>query len=172
MWWCVDDQELGFQTTKRSDMCCAEVKGRLYADCQEWFSGSEKVWYEQCYPARESFADAHESCFQAAYRSNMGNTVLQGCQLPNSQQLCFQAAKRSDMSSAILQVGRFADAQESLLKVGNVHIWLVPSFKLFDLLMFRYCVLILQNVQIFAVPKWKGVYLPIVRNGVCSLRNG
>ncbi len=42
---------------------------------------------------------------------------------------------------------------------------------MFDLLMFRNSVFKLQNVQIWAVPTCKGVYLLIVRNGIFRLRN-
>ena len=31
-----DVQEFCFQTAKRSDMVCAELQGRVLADCQEW----------------------------------------------------------------------------------------------------------------------------------------
>ena len=42
----------------------------------------------------------------------MGNAVLYGSRLANSQESHFQAVKRIDMSIAILQEAIYADAQE------------------------------------------------------------
>ena len=44
-----------------------------------------------------------------------------------------------------------------VLRLGNIHIWVVPPFYVVDLQMFNKCVLNLKNVQIWTVPNCSGV---------------
>ena len=66
------------------------------------------------------YADAQESRFQPAKRSNTGFAVLQGGRFPISHESCFQTVKRSYMGSVVLRGGQFADSQEWHLRPRNV----------------------------------------------------
>ena len=59
----------------------------------------------ECPPASVSFADAQESLFQVAKRSNVGSTIMKGLRFADSQESRFQASKRSNMCSAVLVDG-------------------------------------------------------------------
>ena len=48
------------------------------------------------------FADAQESLFQVAKRSNVGSTVMKGLRFADSQESRFQASKRSNVGCAAL----------------------------------------------------------------------
>ena len=69
--------------------------------------------------------------------------------------------KRSGMGIAVMKGLRFADTQESCFEVANIHIWVVSTRYVVDLLMFRNSVFILQNGRIWAVSNCKG--------SICSL---
>ena len=99
----------------------------------------------------------------------MSSAVPQGDRTVDAQESRFQVAKHSDMGIAVMIGLRFADNQEWGLRLGNVHILVVPPCYVVDLLKFMNCVLNLRNVQIWAVPKSKGVYLWIVRNVIFRL---
>ena len=81
---------------------------------------------------------------RVAKRSNVGSDLIKGLRFSDSQESRFEVWKRSYMASAVMHIWRFANVQELLF--------------------------ILQTVQEWTVPYWKGVYSLIVRNGVFSLR--
>ena len=62
--------------------------------------------------------DIHESCFQAAKRSDMDCVEVQGVLFADCQEYHFHVSKRSDNCSTILQDGRFADVHEDLFQVA------------------------------------------------------
>ena len=78
----------------------------------------------------------------------MGSAIPQGGAFVDAQESRIQVAKYSDMGIADMKGHRFADARNRVFRLGNVDIWVVPSFYLVDLLMFRNCVLKLKNVLI------------------------
>ena len=57
-------------------MCFAEMKGCVFADCQEWnFQAANRTDMFSANLQEGQFADCQESRFQGAKRSNMGNAV-------------------------------------------------------------------------------------------------
>ena len=75
------------------------------------------------------------------------------------------------MSIAVMKGLGFAGTKESCLRLGNVHIWVVPPCYVDDLLMFRNSVLNVKSVKLWAVPYCKKVHFRIVKNGIFRLRN-
>ncbi len=77
-----------------------------------------------------------------------------------------QVANPSDMGNVVIKRFRIADIQEICLRLGNVHIWLVPSCYIVDLLILRNRVFRLRNIQICVVLSWKVFVLLIFTNSV------
>ena len=123
----------------------------------------------------------------------MGNAVLQGGRLNNSQETRFQAAKRSYIGIGFLQLtGRYHRTLESLFPLRKVKIWVVPQcmgvillilkkrvFRLryfllravptrkdFDFLLLSNCVFRLRIVQIWVMPSCKLLELLLLKNRV------
>ena len=94
------------------------------------------------------FTDAQESRFEAWNRSYMGSAILQVCRLADLRELCFQPVKRSDMECSKLQGGKFSDSQESIYRLRNIQMWVLPTRKVFDFLLLRNGVFRLRIVQI------------------------
>ena len=76
---------------------------------------------------------------------------LQKGRFPDAQESRFQAANLSNMDNDFLPVVRSATSQESRLRLRNVQISAVPSWKQVDLLMLRNRVFIVRNVERMAV---------------------
>ena len=65
----------------------------------------------------------------------------------------------------------FQILRNPVLRVGNVHIWVVLPCSLVDLLILRNRVFRHRNVQILIVLSWNEVVLLKFRNSVFKLRN-
>ncbi len=100
----------------------------------------------------------------------MGSAMLQDGRFADAQKSSFQAAKHSNMSSTIQQEDRFADTQDRVLRLGNVHICVVPPCYVVDLMILRILVFRLRKVQIWVVLSWKVVVLLIFMNSVFKLQ--
>ena len=73
-----DVQELHFKSATPSHKGCAELQGCLLLISEMAFSGCETFRNGQCRPQGGWFAETQESRFQAANRTNMSNSILQG----------------------------------------------------------------------------------------------
>ena len=82
----------------------------------------------------------------------MGSAVSQGCPFADAQESRIQVEKRSEMGNADMKEIDLLMFRNSVFKLGNVLIWLVPSYKVVDLLIFRNSVFKLQHVEIWALP--------------------
>ncbi len=119
------------------------------------------------------FANTQESCFESYKRSYMSCSALLCVRFDDSQESRFQATKRSNMGSAVLLGGRSADFTNYVFKLQNFQIWTVSKckrvymlivrmafsgskrsdkrstfLKRHDLLMLRYRVFTVRNVEI------------------------
>ena len=125
------------------------------------------------------FADAQESRFQAAKRSEMCSTLMKGLTFfsylgivfwglenftyvlfrPDMWSnwwfsgIAFQASKLSNMGSAFLENGRSADFPNYVLKMQNFQIFTVSKCKGVYLLIEWH--IQVRNTQIKAVPSWR-----------------
>ena len=76
----------------RSICICSGIE---YSGCESFKMGSAVL----------KFADAQESIFQVAKRSNVVSTIMKGLRFVDSQEWRFQASKLSSMCSCVLVDG-------------------------------------------------------------------
>ena len=93
------------------------------------------------------FADAQESRFQIANRSEMCSAVLQGGWIVYAQESCIQVTKRSQMGFPHCFVVDFLILMNRVFKLRNIQICVVLSCKVVVVLIFTNFVFKLQNVM-------------------------
>ena len=84
-------QEWQFQISRRSDNCSTILQEGDLLMFKIKVSGCETLKYVQCCPEMRLNADAQESRFQEAKRSEMCSAVMKGLRFSNTQQSCFEA---------------------------------------------------------------------------------
>ena len=127
--------------------------------------------YVQCSPAIMLICRCSGIEFSAAKRIEMCSAVMKLLGFADTQESCFEAWNRSHMGFSTLLCGRFADSRKRVFRLRNIQIWVVLSWNVVILLIFRNSVFKVRNVQIWTVKNSKIVYLLIVRKGIFRLLN-
>ena len=65
------------------------------------------------------FADAQQSCFQSAKRSNMGSRLKQGSRFPDAQESHIRGSKHSEMGCALLEREEFLMFRNRIFRLRN-----------------------------------------------------